>query len=212
MFTGLIEQKSKVLKVDSTIDETQLEINNDGLDDLKEGDSVAVNGVCLTAHDITGTSFRVTMINETKRITSLKDIDDGSEVNLERALTLSARLGGHLVSGHVDATGTVTDITSDGNAVVMKIKCPPRLMKYMVDKGSVTIDGTSLTLFEVDYGAQTITLNLIPETLERTILGSKHEQDTVNIEADQIIKHIEHLLQHGDLDITKLSKAGGPDV
>ena len=212
MFTGLIEQKSKVLKVNSTIDDTQFEINNDDFDDLKEGDSVAVNGVCLTAHDITGTSFKVTMINETKRITSLKDISDGDEVNLERALTLSARLGGHLVSGHVDATGTVADIKGDGNAVVMKIKCPADLMKYMVDKGSVTIDGISLTLFEVDHGEQTITLNLIPETLERTILGTRRVQDTVNIEADQIIKHIEHLLQHGDLDITKLSKAGGLDV
>lgn len=212
MFTGLIEQKSKVLKVNSTIDDTQFEINNDDFDDLKEGDSVAVNGVCLTAHDITDKSFKVTMINETKRITSLKDISDGDEVNLERALTLSARLGGHLVSGHVDAAGIVADIKSDGNAVVMKIKCPAGLMKYMVDKGSVAIEGISLTLFEVDHQEQTITLNLIPETIERTILGSTHVQDTVNIEADQIIKHIEHLLQHGDLDIRKLSKAGGLDV
>ena len=212
MFTGLIEQRGKVLKVDSTIDDTQLEINNDGFDDLKEGDSVAVNGVCLTAHDITEGSFKVTMINETKRITSLKDISDGEEVNLERALKLSERLGGHLVSGHVDGTGTVTDILSDGNAVVMKVKCPSRLMKYMADKGSVTIDGISLTLFEVNHEEETITLNLIPETLERTILRNRRVQDTVNIEADQIIKHIEHLLQHGDLDITKLSKAGGLDV
>lgn len=212
MFTGLIEQKSKVLKVNSTIDDTQLEIESSGFDDLKEGDSVAVNGVCLTAYDITERSFKVTMINETKRITSLKDINDGQEVNLERALKLSERLGGHLVSGHVDATGTITDIFNDGNAVVMKIKCPSRLMKYMADKGSVTIDGISLTLFEVDHEEETITLNLIPETIERTILGSRNVQDTVNIEADQVIKHIEHLLQHGDLDITKLSKAGGLDV
>lgn len=212
MFTGLIEQKGKVLKVNSTTDDTELTINNDGFDDLKEGDSVAVNGVCLTAYDITGQSFKVTMINETKRITSLKNISDGEGVNLERALKLSERLGGHLVSGHVDATGTITDISSDGNAVVMIIKCPSRLMKYMADKGSVTIDGISLTLFEVNHEEETITLNLIPETIERTILGSRQVQDTVNIEADQIIKHIEHLLQHGDLDITKLSKAGGLDV
>lgn len=212
MFTGLIEQKGKVLKVNSTTDDTELTINNDGFDDLKEGDSVAVNGVCLTAYDITGQSFKVTMINETKRITSLKNISDGEGVNLERALKLSERLGGHLVSGHVDATGTITDISSDGNAVVMTIKCPSRLMKYMADKGSVTIDGISLTLFEVNHEEETITLNLIPETIERTILGSRQVQDTVNIEADQIIKHIEHLLQHGDLDITKLSKAGGLDV
>lgn len=212
MFTGLIEQKGKVIKVNSTVDDTQLEINNSGFDDLKEGDSVAVNGVCLTAYDITEHSFKVTMINETKRITSLKNISDGDEVNLERALKLSDRLGGHLVSGHVDATGTVTDILNDGNAVVMTIKCPARLMKYMTEKGSVTIDGISLTLFEVNHEEETVTLNLIPETIERTILGSRNVQDTVNIEADQVIKHIEHLLQHGDLDIKKMSEAGGPDV
>lgn len=212
MFTGLIEQKGKVIKVSGTIDDTELEINSDGFDDLKEGDSMAVNGVCLTVYDIDGHSFKVTMINETKRITSLKDISANDEVNLERALKLSDRLGGHLVSGHVDATGTITDILNDGNAVVMKIKCPSRLMKYMADKGSVTIDGTSLTLFEVDHEEETITLNLIPETMERTILGSRKMQDTVNIEADQVIKHIEHLLQHGNLDIKKLSKAGVLDV
>lgn len=212
MFTGLIEQKGKVIKVSGTIDDTELEINSDGFDDLKEGDSMAVNGVCLTVYDIDGHSFNVTMINETKRITSLKDISANDEVNLERALKLSDRLGGHLVSGHVDATGTITDILNDGNAVVMKIKCPSRLMKYMADKGSVTVDGTSLTLFEVDHEEETITLNLIPETMERTILGSRKMQDTVNIEADQVIKHIEHLLQHGNLDIKKLSKAGVLDV
>ncbi len=212
MFTGLIEQKGKVIKVSGTIDDTELEINSDGFDDLKEGDSMAVNGVCLTVYDIDGHSFNVTMINETKRITSLKDISANDEVNLERALKLSDRLGGHLVSGHVDATGTITDISNDGNAVVMKIKCPSRLMKYMADKGSVTVDGTSLTLFEVDHEEETITLNLIPETMERTILGSRKMQDTVNIEADQVIKHIEHLLQHGNLDIKKLSKAGVLDV
>lgn len=212
MFTGLIEQKGTVLKVDSTVDDTELTINNGSFEDLKEGDSIAVNGVCLTAYEITGRAFKVTMINETKRITSLKEVSDGSEVNLERALKLSDRLGGHLVSGHVDATGTITEISQDGNAVVMTIKCPSRLMKYMADKGSVTIDGISLTLFEVDHGCETITLNLIPETLERTTLGHKHPHDTVNIEADQVIKHIEQLLKHGDLDITKLSKAGGLDV
>lgn len=212
MFTGLIEQKDKVIKVNSTMNDTEMVINKDGFDDLKEGDSVAVNGVCLTAYDIRERSFKVTMINETKRITSLKNISDGDEVNLERALRLSDRLGGHLVSGHVDATGTVTDTLSDGSAVVMTIKCPSRLMKYMAEKGSVTIDGISLTLFEVNHEEETITLNLIPETIERTILGSRNVQDTVNIEADQVIKHIEHLLQHGDLDIKKFSKAGGLDV
>ena len=212
MFTGLIEQKGTVLKVDSTVDDTEFTINNDGFEDLKEGDSIAVNGVCLTAYEITEHTFKVTMINETKRITSLKDVNDGAAVNLERALKLSDRLGGHLVSGHVDDTGTITKISHDGNAVVMTIKCPHHLMKYMVDKGSVTIDGISLTLFEVDHEEGTFTLNLIPETIERTILGNRSVQDTVNIEADQIIKHIEHLLQHGDLDMTKLSKAGGPHV
>src|SRR5699024_9061718 len=107
---------------------------------------------------------------------------------------------------------TITEVLSDGSAVVMTIKLPSRLMKYMADKGSVTVDGISLTLFEVNHKEETITLNLIPETIERTNLGQKQVQDTVNIEADQVVKHIEHPLQHGDLDITKLSKAGGFDV
>src|SRR5699024_4083098 len=129
MCTGVIEQKDTVLKVDSTMDDTELTINNNGVEDRKEVDSVAMIAVCMTAYEITERSFKVTMSNETKRITSLKDVKDGAAVNVERALKLSDRLGGHLVSGHVDATGTITEISHDGNAVIMKVKCPARLMK-----------------------------------------------------------------------------------
>ncbi|CAM4257296.1 riboflavin synthase [Lacicoccus alkaliphilus] len=209
MFTGLIEEKGRMEEIRSSEEDTEMKITHMTLDDIKEGDSIAVNGACLTAYDISPGSFKVTMINETKRITSLDGIQAGDAVNLERAVRLSDRLGGHLVSGHVDGTGEVTSLTHDGNALVMKVECPKRLMKYMTDQGSVTIDGTSLTLFEVDRGSSVITLNLIPETLERTILSDKVIGDKVNIEADQIVKYVEHLLKNGDAD---LLKAGGLNV
>ncbi len=204
MFTGLIEQKSRIVNVESTKEDTEFEIMKGVFDDLSAGDSVAVNGVCLTAHDINTKSFKVTMINETKRITSLARIKIGDEVNLERAVRLSDRLGGHLVSGHVDAAGEVMSLTHDGSALIMTIQCPAHLMKYMTHKGSVAIDGISLTLFDVDQEAHTITLNLIPETLARTTLAGKTEGDAVNIEADQIVKYVEHLLKSDDADLLKV--------
>lgn len=209
MFTGLVEQKSRIVNVESSKEDTVFEITRGIFDDLNGGDSVAVNGVCLTAHGINAQSFKVTMINETKRITSLDEIKEGDAVNLERAVRLSDRLGGHLVSGHVDGAGEVSSLKHDGNALVMTVTCPPRLIKYMTDKGSVAIDGTSLTLFEVDHESSAITLNLIPETLERTILSDKVSGDKVNIEADQIVKYVEHLLENGDADFLK---AGGLNV
>jgi riboflavin synthase len=145
------------------------------------------------------------MVNETKRITSLDKIEAGMPVNLERALTLSTRLGGHIVSGHVDGTGEITSVNDDGSALVMHIACPSSLMKYMVKKGSVAVDGISLTLFDVDLEASEIILNLIPETQERTTLTQKGAGDRVNIEADMLMKHVDHLLHSsGSLDLSAL--------
>ncbi|MCG1010195.1 riboflavin synthase [Salinicoccus sp. ID82-1] len=194
MFTGIIEQIGKVKEVQDTGEHTIFEITTGAFDDLKLGDSVSVNGTCLTVTRLTDDAFTVEMVNETKRVTSLDQVVTGMSVNLERALTLNTRLGGHIVSGHVDGTGEIVEVHNDGSAVVMHIACPRSLMKYMVHKGSVTIDGISLTLFDISVENSEIILNLIPETQERTTLAGKTVHDRVNIEADMLIKHVDHLL------------------
>ncbi len=197
MFTGIIEQVGTVAKMEDTGELTVFEITSGIFDDIALGDSISVNGTCLTVTELKATSFTVEMVNETKRITSLGTVAEGSKVNLERALTLASRLGGHIVSGHVDGTGKIADITYDGSAMVMRIKVPEHLMKYMSQKGSVTIDGISLTLFDVEKASSEIILNLIPETQERTTLSGKMRGDLVNIEADMLMKHVEKLLEAG---------------
>ncbi|OZT77192.1 riboflavin synthase [Salinicoccus roseus] len=209
MFTGIIEQIGEVRKAADTGEHTVFEITAGTFDDLKLGDSISVNGTCLTVTGIEDSGFTVEMVNETKRITSLDKIEAGMPVNLERALTLSTRLGGHIVSGHVDGTGEITSVNDDGSALVMHIACPSSLMKYMVKKGSVAVDGISLTLFDVDLEASEIILNLIPETQERTTLAQKGVGDRVNIEADMLMKHVDHLLHSsGSLDISALVEGG----
>ncbi|GAB3065969.1 riboflavin synthase [Salinicoccus sesuvii] len=213
MFTGIIEQIGIVEEVQATQAHTVFKITTGIFDDLNLGDSVSVNGTCLTVTGLTEEAFTVEMVNETKRVTSLDEVSDGMHVNLERALTLNSRLGGHLVSGHVDGTGKIVRVDNDGSAIVMYITCPDLLMKYMVEKGSVTIDGISLTLFDVDMKASEIVLNLIPETQERTTLSSKNIGDRVNIEADMLMKHVAHLLNFSDATVSN-SIAGrrGQDV
>ncbi|CAM2862741.1 riboflavin synthase [Salinicoccus roseus] len=213
MFTGIIEQIGEVKKAADTGEHTVFEIFTGTFDDLKLGDSVSVNGTCLTVTGIDADSFTVEMVNETKRITSLDKIEAGMPVNLERALTLSTRLGGHIVSGHVDGTGEITSVNDDGSALVMHIACPSSLMKYMVKKGSVAVDGISLTLFDVDLEASEIILNLVPETQERTTLAQKGAGDRVNIEADMLMKHVDHLLHSGGtLNIGALEEVGDRHV
>jgi len=197
MFTGIIEQVGTVERMKDTGELTIFEIESGIFGDIALGDSISVNGTCLTVTEIKEGAFTVEMVNETKRITSLGSVGDGDEVNLERALTLATRLGGHIVSGHVDGTGEIMDITFDGSAMVMRIRVPEHLMKYMSLKGSVTIDGISLTLFDVQKASSEIILNLIPETQERTTLSEKTPGDLVNIEADMLMKHVEHLLEAG---------------
>lgn len=197
MFTGIIEQVGKVEQMKDTGALTVFEITSGIFNDIAIGDSINVNGTCLTVTEIKEGSFTVEMVNETKRITSLGTVKEREEVNLERALTLATRLGGHIVSGHVDGTGEITDITYDGSAMVMRIRVPEHLMKYMSQKGSVAIDGISLTLFDTKKEASEMILNLIPETQERTTLSNKTPGDLVNIEADMLMKHVEHLLEAG---------------
>ncbi|KKK34500.1 hypothetical protein WN59_07160 [Salinicoccus sediminis] len=197
MFTGIIEQVGRVERTTDTGELTVFEIESGIFGDTALGDSISVNGTCLTVTEIKEGSFTVEMVNATKRITSLGSVADGDEVNLERALTLSTRLGGHIVSGHVDGTGEVTDISHDGEAMVMRIRVPDHLMKYMPEKGSVAVDGISLTLFDTALDSSEIILNLIPETRVRTTLADKDRGDIVNIEADMLMKHVEHLLGAG---------------
>src|SRR5699024_2583586 len=194
MFTGIIEQVGRVERTTDTGELTVFEIETGIFDDNALGDSISVNGTCLTVTEIKEGLFTVEMVNATKRITSLGSVTDGDEVNRERALTLSTRRGCTFVSGHVDGTGEVTGISHDGEAMVMRIRVPEQLMKYMPEKGSVAVDGISLTLFDTAAESSEIILNLIPETRGRTTLGQKDRGDIVNIEADMLMKHVEHLL------------------
>ena len=197
MFTGLIETTSPILNIQNTKQVTSFEIKNTKFNDLDIGDSIAINGVCLTVTKLKEHSFSVDVINETKRLTNLERMKEGDLLNLERAMRLSDRLGGHLVSGHVEGTGKVIDISKDGAALVLKIECQESLMKYMVERGSVTLDGISLTLFAVDHNENTITVNIIPETQKETTIIYRTHGDAVNIETDMILKHVEHLMTNG---------------
>lgn|SRR5699024_630046 len=194
MFTGLIEQTSPVLSISQTHDLTKVEIRNKYFDDLSIGDSVAVNGACLTVTALTADAFSVEIVNETSSITSLSELEAGDILNLERAMRLDQRLGGHIVSGHVDGTGEISSIDKDGDALVISVKCSRQLMKYMTLKGSVTIDGISLTLFDIQPEHNTIILNIIPETQSKTNILQRKQGDIVNMEADIMIKHLDHLL------------------
>lgn len=193
MFTGLIEQTSPVLSISKTHDLTKVEIRNKYFDDLSIGDSVAVNGACLTVTALTADAFSVEIVNETSSITSLYELEAGDVLNLERAMRLDQRLGGHIVSGHVDGTGEISSIDKDGDALVISVKCSRQLMKYMTLKGSVTIDGISLTLFDIQPEHNTIILNIIPETQSKTNILQRKQGDIVNMEADIMIKHLDHL-------------------
>lgn len=156
------------------------------------GDSIATNGVCLTVTSMTPTGFTADVMPETVRRTSLASLKPGSEVNLERALTLQSRLGGHIVQGHVDGTATICRRTKDDNAVWLWIECPPTLMRYIIEKGSVTIQGVSLTVAKVE--GMTFAVSLIPHTQGATTLHNAKVGDTVNIENDVVAKYVEKML------------------
>ena len=189
MFTGIIEEVGIVSKITNngmTVTASRV------LSDIKLGDSIAVNGTCLTAVRFTNSEFSVDLSPETIRRTSLGQLSEGSRVNLERALSASDRMGGHIVQGHVDGTGRVTSIKPDGDSIIFRVKVPKRLDKYIVEKGFVAVDGISLTV--VKRGASSFTLAVIPYTLENTNLASVSQGDRVNLEADILAKYIESLL------------------
>jgi riboflavin synthase len=200
VFTGLVEDLGTVLSVDATREGVRVAISSPLAQELKEGDSVAVNGVCLTATGLCGGElFGADVMNETLRRSSLSELEAGSRVNLELPLKPDSRLGGHIVQGHVDGVGAVSAIADDGFARQVTIVAAPELMRYVVEKGSITVDGVSLTVASVDDTA--FAVSLIPETLERTTLGATEEGTPVNLEVDIVAKYVEKLVggnSHGD--------------
>lgn len=195
MFTGLVQALGTVAAVDPTPDGVRLTVDTELAAELGPGDSIAVNGVCLTAVDpVAGppARFAADVMNETLRRSSLAAAAPGAQVNLELALRAADRLGGHIMQGHVDGLGTVADVQEDGFARLVRIATPPELLRYVVEKGSIAIDGVSLTVSAVDDDS--LTVSLIPETLERTSLGSATPGTPVNLEVDVLAKYVEKLV------------------
>lgn len=194
MFTGIVEELGRVKAIEPQADALRLTIEGPlVVSDANRGDSIAVCGTCLTVVEHDATSFTADVMQETLNLTSLAGIKVGDPVNLERAMTAATRFGGHVVQGHVDGLGEIISRTPSENWELVQVRIPKQLMKYIVLKGSITIDGVSLTVNEV--GDDFIGLSLIPETLKLTTLGSKQPGDKVNVEADLMAKHIERLLE-----------------
>lgn len=193
MFTGIIEEIGTVRQMIPGKESYRLTVNaRKVLEGTRVGDSIATNGICLTVTAIHGSSFDADVMAETVRRTNLSSLRAGSQVNLERALTLSSRLGGHIVSGHIDGTGVITGMEREDNAVWITVAAGPELLKYMIEKGSIAIDGISLTLAYVD--GHCFKVSVIPHTGEETILLKKKPGDTVNLECDLIGKYVEKLM------------------
>jgi len=189
MFTGIVEELGVVGKISNNAMTVQA---SKVTEDLKLGDSIAVNGTCLTAVNFSRTEFSVDLSPETMRRTSLGQLSEGSPVNLERALLASDRMGGHIVQGHVDGTGRVLSSRVDGDSIIFRVRVPKRLNPYIVEKGFIAVDGISLTV--VKRGASSFTLAVIPYTLKNTSLASVSIGDRVNLEADILAKYVESLL------------------
>jgi riboflavin synthase len=188
MFTGIVEEIGIVKE--TSRDRLAFEANS-VLEGIKVGDSIAVNGVCLTVVSLATRGFSVNVMPETLRCTNLGSLHYNDQVNLERAMVLGGRLGGHLVLGHVDDTGEVLNITSEETARIMRISAPTKLVTYIVDKGFIAVDGVSLTIVEFDDFS--FVVSLVSYTTEHTTLGRKRPGDVVNLEADIIAKYVENL-------------------
>jgi riboflavin synthase len=199
MFTGLVEERGTVTAIEPLGDSVRLTIRGPKVTaDAGHGDSIAVNGCCLTVMAQGDDSFSADVMAESLNRTSLGDVQVGTEVNLERATLAGSRLGGHIVQGHVDGTGRLLDRTPSENWEVFRFALPADLAKYVVSKGSITVDGTSLTVVDVvdatDTAEAWFSVSLIPTTLADTVLGSKNPGDRVNLEVDILAKYVERLL------------------
>ena len=199
MFTGLIAELGTITAIEKGQTSAVFTISAPALiSEIKLGDSVAVNGVCLTATSITGATFTADVMVQTLSLTSLSQIVVGSPVNLELAAQLNARMGGHLVQGHVDGVATVVGLTPGEKWAQFDIAVPEKLTKYIVNQGSICLDGISLTVGEINGANNVVTVWLIPETLERTNLAGKQPGDLINVEVDVLAKYVERLLSKGD--------------
>ncbi|MFV1963258.1 MAG: riboflavin synthase [Acidimicrobiia bacterium] len=193
MFTGIVEQIGSVLDVAYRGEGRRLVLSGRGLVELGVGASISVNGVCLTAVEVEGDSVTVDVIPETLNRTNLSEVEVGGSVNLERPMRADSRFDGHIVQGHVDGVGVVTAIIHDDEGTLMTIEAPAALMPFIVEKGSITVDGVSLTVAAMTEGSFSVAL--IPHTLEVTTLGLRKPGDTVNLESDVIAKYVERLLE-----------------
>jgi riboflavin synthase len=192
VFTGLVQDLGRVAGARSSGDGVRLAVATSLAPEIAEGDSVAVNGVCLTAVAVAPEHFEAEVINETLRRSSLHEIREGSVVNLELPLRASDRLGGHVVQGHVDGVGLIADITPDGFSRRIRVTAGADVLRYVVLKGSIAVDGVSLTVSDIDDAS--FTVSLIPETLERTSLGRAQVGTPVNLEVDVLAKYVEKLV------------------
>jgi riboflavin synthase len=192
MFTGLVETTATVRRVETDGGGVRLDVETPLSRELRPGDSIAVNGVCLTAVEPDAERFRADVMAETLRRSSLGPLGEGDRVNVELPLRAGDRLGGHMVQGHVDGTGEVESVRDEGFARIVRIACAPDLLRYVVEKGSIAVDGVSLTVAEVDDAG--FAVSLVPETLERTTLGAAEPGRVVNLEVDVLAKYVEKLI------------------
>ncbi|MBD0744242.1 riboflavin synthase [Streptomyces sp. CBMA152] len=193
MFTGIVEELGEVTAVEKLGDSSRFRLRGPVVTEgAGHGDSIAVNGVCLTVVEFGDGEFTADVMEETLKRSSLGALEVGSRVNLERPMAVGGRLGGHIVQGHVDGTGTIVSRTPSENWEIVKVSLPSELTRYVVEKGSITVDGVSLTV--VDAGPDYFTISLIPTTLALTTLGLKQPGDPVNLEVDVIAKYVERLL------------------
>lgn len=214
MFTGIIEAIGRIKKIEPVSGDIRLHVNVGSLDmsDVQLGDSIAVNGVCLTAIKFSDDYFAADVSNETIKLTSLNNLDIGSEVNLEKALLPTTRLGGHLVSGHVDGLGEVLSIKEESRSIQIIIRAPVELKHYIAMKGSVCVDGISLTVNEIDN--TDFELNIVPHTQQKTVIKNYQSGTKVNLEVDLIARYLERLLLKDEgavnagVTLEKLAKAG----
>ena len=198
MFTGLIAELGRITAVEKGESSAVFTIAAPALiSQITLGDSVAVNGVCLTATSITGDAFTADVMVQTLAVTSLSQLSVGSPVNLELAALLNTRMGGHMVQGHVDGVATVVGLTPGEKWAQFEVTVPEKLAKYIVNQGSICLDGVSLTVGEINDSNNVVTVWLIPETLERTNLSTKKSGDLINVEVDVLAKYVERLLAKG---------------
>ena len=193
MFTGIIEELGEVSAVENSADGARLRIRAELAAELGEGDSVAVDGACLTATSVSGDTFDADVMHQTLELTTLGALEPGSRVNLELPLRASDRLGGHVVQGHVDGTAAVAEISDDGFAKRLRIELPEELLPYVVKRGSIAIQGISLTIAALTDDA--VEVSLIPETLERTTLGAAEPGDRLNVECDVLARYVRRQLE-----------------